>query len=64
MICENQSHQFNPRFYPPSPPIQAIIPIPTSIALSSILKMGVCTPLVIPFDLLPAPSLKKQAGMR
>lgn len=42
---------------------KAINPIPISIALSSILKVGVCTPLVIPFALLPAPILKKQPGI-
>ena len=44
-------------------PRNAIIPIPVSIADSSILKVGVCTLLLIPFDLLPAPSLKKQPGI-
>ena len=40
-------------------PKQAIIPMPISIALSSMLNIGVCTPAVIPFALLAVPSLKK-----
>ena len=37
-------------------PNQAIIPIPISIAFSSILKVGVCTPAVIPFSSFITPS--------
>jgi len=44
-------------------PIQAIIPMPTSMASSSILNNGVCTPAVIPFCLLAVPSLKKHPGI-
>ena len=37
-------------------PNQAIIPTPISIAVSSILKVGVCTPEVIPFSTFITPS--------
>jgi hypothetical protein len=44
-------------------PSIAIIPMPVSMALSSILNFGVCTPAVIPFDVLPVPSRKKHPGI-
>jgi len=45
------------------PPNHAIIPTPISIALSSILKVGVCTPDVIPFSAFITPSRKKHPGI-
>gem|GEM_PF-6041834 len=44
-------------------PNSAIIPIPISMASSSILKVGVCPPMVIPFAIFPVPNLKKQPGI-
>lgn len=44
-------------------PSQAIMPMPSSMADSSILKVGVCTPDRMPMALLRVPSLKKQPGM-
>ena len=44
-------------------PMNAIIPIPISIALSSILNVGVCTPDVMPKSSLAVPNLKKQPGI-
>src|SRR5690242_5009096 len=53
----------NQEFVFAAAPSQAIMPIPVSIAFSSMLKSGVCTPAVIPFALLAVPSRKKQPGI-